>query len=88
VGDNSLMDQIRHRAYELWLEEGCPDGRDRIHWLHAEAEFRERLQPKPPVKAGVVRAASSTKGERREPKARQDRQTTARGEPPQVGGQL
>jgi len=37
------MDQIRQRAYEIWLSEGCPDGRDRIHWVRAEAEFRERL---------------------------------------------
>lgn len=37
------MDQIRQRAYEIWRSEGCPDGRDRIHWVRAEAEFRERL---------------------------------------------
>ena len=23
---------------------GCPEGRDRIHWLRAEAEFRENLR--------------------------------------------
>ena len=41
--DDTLMQQIRQRAYEIWLGEGCPQGRDRIHWLHAEAECRERL---------------------------------------------
>ena len=39
----SLLEQVRLRAYEIWLSEGCPVGRDRIHWLRAEAEFRERL---------------------------------------------
>lgn len=42
--DPDLMVQIRQRAYEIWQREGCPQGRDRIHWLRAEAEFREKLQ--------------------------------------------
>ena len=39
----TLMQQIRRRAYEIWLSEGCPPGRERIHWVRAEAEFRERF---------------------------------------------
>jgi hypothetical protein len=39
----TLMEQIQHRAYEIWLSEGCPMGRERIHWVRAEAEFRERF---------------------------------------------
>ncbi len=31
--------RIRERAYAIWLEEGCPDGRDREHWLLAEEEI-------------------------------------------------
>ena len=38
-----LLDDIRSRAYEIWLSEGCPDGRAAIHWVRAEAEFREKL---------------------------------------------
>jgi Protein of unknown function (DUF2934) len=38
-----VLDQIRTRAYEIWLSEGCPCGRDNIHWVRAEAEFREKL---------------------------------------------
>ena len=38
-----LTSAIRRRAYEIWLGEGCPHGRDRIHWLRAEAECREIL---------------------------------------------
>ena len=41
--DPNLMTRIRQRAYEIWEDEGRPDGRERIHWLRAEAEFRERL---------------------------------------------
>jgi hypothetical protein len=43
MGEENLMEQIRHRAYDLWLKEGCPHGRDHIHWVRAEAEFREKF---------------------------------------------
>ena len=43
VIDPNLMARIRKRAYEIWEDEGRPEGRDRIHWLRAEAEFRESL---------------------------------------------
>ena len=41
--DPNLMAKIRRRAYEIWESEGCPEGRDHIHWIRAEAEFREKL---------------------------------------------
>ncbi|PGH53974.1 hypothetical protein CRT60_29520 [Azospirillum palustre] len=28
--------RIRDRAYAIWLEEGCPHGRDADHWAQAE----------------------------------------------------
>ncbi|MBP2298615.1 hypothetical protein J2850_001298 [Azospirillum picis] len=28
--------RIRERAYAIWLDEGCPHGRDSEHWLRAE----------------------------------------------------
>lgn len=33
---------VRRRAYEIYLENGQPEGRDREHWLQAEAEIRGR----------------------------------------------
>ena len=41
--DPDLMKRINRRAYEIWESEGRPEGRARIHWLRAEAEFREKL---------------------------------------------
>ena len=41
-----LATRISRRAYEIWESEGRPEGRQRIHWLRAEAEFRELLQPR------------------------------------------
>jgi hypothetical protein len=40
--EQDLTSQIRQRAYQIWLAEGCPEGRERIHWLRAEAEVREK----------------------------------------------
>ncbi len=36
--------RLRQRAYELWLEEGRPEGRDLDHWLQAKQEFAEAAE--------------------------------------------
>ncbi len=30
---------VEERAREIWLEEGCPEGRAEIHWAMAEKEL-------------------------------------------------
>ena len=37
--DANLERCIRERAFQIWIEEGQPIGRDREHWLMAEAEL-------------------------------------------------
>ena len=37
-------EQIERRAYELYLESGCVDGRDVENWLTAEEELRKRCE--------------------------------------------
>ena len=32
-------EQVRRRAYELYMEQGCPEGKALEHWLEAEAEL-------------------------------------------------
>ncbi len=32
-------DRIRRRAYELWQQEGSPEGKPDDHWLQAEHEI-------------------------------------------------
>ena len=32
--------QIAERAFYIYLQEGCPDGRHLDHWFQAESEFR------------------------------------------------
>lgn len=31
--------RIRERAYQIWLDEGQPDGRDKDHWEQAKTEI-------------------------------------------------
>jgi hypothetical protein len=38
---------IAQRAYEIWKETGCPNGRDQEHWFRAERELRARLTVRP-----------------------------------------
>lgn len=39
----TMEEQIRSRAYEIWLERGSPAGSDMEHWLAAEEELRTRV---------------------------------------------
>ena len=46
MSDNPLIDtpereeRTRHRAYLLWQEDGCPDGRDKEFWERADFLIR------------------------------------------------
>lgn len=35
-----MDEDIRQRAWQLWQDEGCPEGRAVQHWLQAEAEVQ------------------------------------------------
>ncbi|MEO7932441.1 MAG: DUF2934 domain-containing protein [Chthoniobacterales bacterium] len=34
-------EEIGRRAYEIYLSEGCPEGRSHEHWLQAERELSQ-----------------------------------------------
>jgi len=34
-----LQEQIRTRAYQIWIDEGQPEGADLRHWLQAADEL-------------------------------------------------
>lgn len=40
-------EEIRHEAYLLWQQEGCPQGRELDHWLAAQEKVRHRLHTEP-----------------------------------------
>jgi hypothetical protein len=39
IADDGVEQQIRTRAYELYVEHGCEDGHDVDNWLQAESEI-------------------------------------------------
>ena len=55
-------ERIRHKAYELWLAEGKPEGRDRDHWELAREliaiEDSQKTTLRPPPKEGEEFAES------------------------------
>lgn len=60
--------RIREIAYFIWLEEGCPHGRDQDHWERA----RDRLAlleaaPKPAAKAQAKPAKAKAAPAARKP---------------------
>ena len=62
---DNFEDRVRERAYRLWVEEGCPEGRSDIHWDKAcelvAIEDNQKTATKP------VAAPRSQSGEPIEP---------------------
>jgi hypothetical protein len=42
------LEEIRHQAYLLWQQEGCPVGRELDHWLAAKEIVRHHTH-RPPI---------------------------------------
>ena len=42
--------QVRDLAYQLWVEQGCPVGRDKENWFEAERLLSETHQAAAPKK--------------------------------------
>jgi hypothetical protein len=43
--DRHLEQHIRERAYQIWLDDGKPNGKDREHWQRAERELSAKHSP-------------------------------------------
>lgn len=40
----ALEERIRQRSYEIWVQEGCPEGRAVQNWTQATAEIERELE--------------------------------------------
>ena len=59
--ETDVEQRIRERAYQIWIEEGQPAGRDKEHWAQAEQELSGTAERGPPLQpdqpeGGVQRA--------------------------------
>lgn len=52
--NSARKEAIAKRAYELWLERGCPEGSAELDWYRAEAELSHRGER---TSAGAAEAA-------------------------------
>ena len=73
---DTFDERVRQRAYRLWVEEGCPEGRSDIHWEKA----RELVGIEEKQKSTTRPAAAEAP--RREPQPRSTRAGTAAGTRP------
>lgn len=59
-------ERVRHRAYRLWVEEGCPEGRSEAHWDKArelvkiEESKKAAAKPVPRPEEARARPAEPT----------------------------
>jgi hypothetical protein len=64
-GQPTHEERVRLRAYEIWLNEGRPDGRDARHWEMAREAIgyddaaRSTLEPAPEIKSRRAAAADA-----------------------------
>ena len=47
--DRETEQRIRERAYQIWINEGQPAGRDKEHWAQAEQELSGTAERGPPL---------------------------------------
>lgn len=50
-------EEIAARAYQIFVERGCPEGRDLEHWLEAEAQLSAAIQQQAEKTGGVTSKA-------------------------------
>lgn len=59
LADEPVRLKIEHRAYEIWVSEGSPNGCDLDHWLRAEAEVASaEPEGKPAPKSAAQKKTS------------------------------
>jgi hypothetical protein len=44
VVNGPSLEEVRHRAYELYVERSCTHGRDQDDWLQAQRELFDKYQ--------------------------------------------
>lgn len=54
-------DKVSQLAYQIWQEEGCPEGQDMEHWLRAEAMAGGAVPAPVPVKSAKAKGPAKPK---------------------------
>ncbi|HYP21865.1 MAG TPA: DUF2934 domain-containing protein [Chloroflexia bacterium] len=59
--DADVYERVRERAHQLWLQEGCPEGRGDEHWQQAQRDVLAST-PAAPVAADQPEKVASSEG--------------------------
>jgi hypothetical protein len=59
VMQENIENQVRERAYHLWLAAGCREGESAQHWLIAEREVLAAFAAENPLARGNARRAAA-----------------------------
>ncbi len=61
MADERALSEIRKIAYQLWVQDGRPDGQDRRHWDVAKEiwAFRHSGEDSPPTQSQATTAPRS-----------------------------
>ena len=51
--ETAFLERVRNRAYDLWMEDGQPSGRDQEYWFQAEREVAEKEGRSPPSEPNI-----------------------------------
>lgn len=89
---NDVDQRIRERAYQIWLDQGRPDGREKDHWEAAKQAIAQDVQarslvpqqPVPPV-TEIPNDVVSTKARKAKPKPFPPKRKTKTKDPAQTG---
>ncbi|MGE3745342.1 MAG: DUF2934 domain-containing protein [Sphingomonadaceae bacterium] len=60
--ETDMEQRIRERAYELWQNEGQPQGHETRHWEQARAEFTEAQETKGQTPASMTQQSEKEIG--------------------------
>lgn len=84
TGHGGRENEVARRAYELWEEEGRPEGRDQAHWTQAEGEMEKTGEPARPTAGRESRQVLKPKEAENEPGAAPKRRVASKPRQPKV----
>ena len=68
--NGAFAEQVRQRAYKMWVADGCVDGRAHDHWVAAERGLlseatqvkQDTLSKRTAAKSGSTKSGANTSG--------------------------
>jgi hypothetical protein len=79
---SAIEEMIRKRAYELWEQAGCPEGRSYEFWFAARAEIEGAKRPQERAESAVSPPADRVEKQTSAPAAKTREKASPKAPPP------